>query len=420
MLHSLRLLATSLVVFILVLSMNQQLHSQDWGAFGNILSQMDSTQRQDYLNNLNQMQQPGIVGNQLAWAAQDSLKKALNGANPITGLTGNIPPIGLVTDSVSSLSNYFGFSALDSTALLYQVDTIHSLFTLNFDSLRLVFPQQQGAFNGAPYVPNTTYPINQGLYPNHLDTLKTNQQSAFGTSLSNGLGNFTQLFNQIFNSTLFTRIEIFGGKQNSRARYYSNYYLTELPVMGVRSVEQFDRIIEPRWRFQGSWFPTNQTLGPNDATSTFKKNEAFMFNGSFEVMFNPAFRFLNKNMRAITTLGIDAATYAPAHKTSAHPNNQGNSTGWGPILGVGMSTKVGSTTVFTMSTYSMGNVVCGPEYTKSNYRYTSFRAEAGIILGNTATARFEISLGNNWATTSMKSVHYHQFTIGLPLTKLFR
>jgi hypothetical protein len=420
MLLHLRLHAISLIVFILALSMNPRLYSQDWGAFGSILSQMDSTQRQDYLNNLSQMQQPGSVGNYLAGVAQDSLRAALNGANPLTGLTGTIPPIGLVSDSVSSLSHYFGFSALDSNALLHQVDTIHSLFTLNFDSLRLVFPQQQGTFNNAPYVLNTVYPIDQGLYPNHLDTLKTNQQLAFGGTPASGIGNFTQLFNQIFNSALFTRIEIFGGKQNGRARYYNNYYVTELPVMGARSVEQFDRKIEPRWRFQGSWFPTAQTLGTNDTPTSFKKNEAFMYNGSFEVMFNPAFRFLSFNMRAITTLGIDAATYAPAHKTSSQPNNVGNSTGWGPILGVGMSTKVGSTTAYMMSTYSLGNVVCGPLYAKSNYKYSSFRAEAGIVINNVATARYEMSLGNQWSANSMKAVHYHQFTIGLPLTKLFR
>ncbi len=410
------------VLFVLLVGgfVNQQLFSQDWGPFGTVLSQMNPSQRQDYLTNLSQMQQPGIVGTHLAMAAQDSLRRSLGGPNPLTGLNTTIPPIGVVNTSLSPLTNYFGFSKTDSTALLNQVDTIHRAFTLNFDSIRLAYTQNQGALNTAPYVQNTTYPLNLGLPSRHLDTLKANQLSVFNTTPASGIGNFTQLFNQIFNRTLFTRIEIFAGRQTSRARYYNLYYLTDLPVMGVRSVEQFDRKIEPRWRFQGSWFPSDQVLGVTDAPVSFKRNEAFMFNGSFEVMFNPEFTFLGKAMRAITTLGIDASTYAPAHRTSLRPNNEGNSTGYGPILGVGLSTRKGSTTAFMMSSYSTGHVVLGPTYIKSNYRYSSFRAEAGINVANLVTARYEMSLGNNWAINSLKAVHYHQFTIGLPMTKLFK
>ena len=372
--------------------------------------------------NLNAMQNGGKLCVFTITTPLDSLNNHLSGPNPVSGFDTLIPSTGLINDSLHYYLTGSGFSTIDSSTILFQFDTLSSIWDIKQDSLLHIFDPNQNGFGNAPNLPTNGFPIGGQPWGLYLDSLKNAQSIGFNSNLAHGLGNFQSLFNTLFNPALFTMLEIYGGQQTSKVNYYGLTYATELPVIGIRSVEQFDRKIEPRWRVQGSWFPKNTTVQSDDKSYTFTKNDPFMFNAGFDIMMNPQFQLGGQAVRVLTLLGIDAAVYAPAHKDSSKPftlANKGKTTGWGPIVGAGMSTTLGSTTIYALSTYSYGDVVCGRDAVQSDYKYRSFRSEAGIKLANRVTVRYEIGISNNWANNGDKAVRYQQFTVGLPTTALF-
>jgi hypothetical protein len=100
-------------------------------------------------------------------------------------------------------------------------------------------------------------------------------------------------------------------------------------------------------------------------------------------------------------------------------NNKGYTTGWGPVIGGGLSTTVGQTVIYALGTTSYGDVV-DRAGDPTKYRYRSSRMEAGVRYANAVTLRYEIGMSANWADDGNKSLRYQQLTIGLPLDTFFR
>ncbi|MEO6036892.1 MAG: hypothetical protein ABIQ93_00680, partial [Saprospiraceae bacterium] len=258
-----------------------------------------------------------------------------------------------------------------------------------------------------------------------VDSLTQNQATAFYFSPSQDPGKLQEAIKQLFNPQLFTLLELFGGRQTVKAAYYGTGFVARAPVIGLRSVEQFDRTWEARWRVQGSWLtkaPGSVGTDPNPDPKG--KFIPLLFHGNFDVMFIPQIGTAGNNpLRLITLLGIEAGTYAPAHRDPTRPvtlENKGYTTGWGPTLGAGLSVKVGGTVIYALGTTAYGDVVCGPHFAVDiPYRYRSTRLEAGIIYNNLVTLRFESALSLNWANSGNKNARYQQLTVGLPTAALF-
>jgi hypothetical protein len=399
-----------------------KISAQNWGFFGTVLSQLDSSKRVDYNSNLNYLNAQGTPNTQLIGGTMDSLNIATQGSNPLAGFDTMLPPISIIRNGAIDFLDIRNFTFIDSSAVMSELDSLIYFGNTRQDTLLNLFGNNQNNLGGTNSFPSN-YPINPKFLNNSLDSLRYNQQQAFNINPANGVRNIKQFLDNLFSPQLFKRLEMFGGKQNSFANYYNFSYSTKLPVAGIRSSEQFTKKWEPRWRAQTSWFSKDQQITNNEGmVESLKKNTPFLLNASFEMMFNPLVYLFPPNLgqlRLISTLGIEGATYAPAHK-SVKQANVGYTTGWGPSVGAGLSFKKNQATIYAITTISYGNVVSSGNYTNSNYNYTSTRVEAGIRYANNISMRFENGLSNNWAASGNKNVRYTQITVGIPTANLFR
>jgi hypothetical protein len=408
-------------------TVNAQNPTITWGNFDSFISQADSSARAEYLNNLQTLLNSGKIGVFRFDAAMDSLMNASNsGVNPAAGIDSLNFDFAFGLDSLNNLISGANFSAADSISIVNEYTFLNDLWNTRSDSLLQVFGNNSGNFSNAPFIDmQQGYPTDGQAYITSLDSILNNQQNALNDTPANGIGGFDAVLDEVFNPANFTNLEIFAGQQTATAGYYDLKYDVKLPVVGIRSVEQFDRVWEPRWRVQGSFLTADPVFESTEVDAAVTKNAPFMFNGNFHMMFNPTVIDGSVTYRLISLLGVDAATYAPAHKNAAIAttlNNRGYTTGWGPVIGGGFATTTGNLTVYGLSTITYGDVVIRTgeqDYTVSNYRYRSARVEAGIRYGNLATLRYEIGLSNNWANNGAKNVRYHQITVGLPTTALF-
>lgn len=416
--HLPALLVTALSIFSLDVS------AQSFGSFTNALGQGDTTQRNQYQTNLSHLQNAWNLNTFNFGAVLNGLSNNTPNPNTITNIDTLLPGQQFVVDSLSSFLSGMGFGGADSLAVLNQVDTSYGIWNANSGNINSTYNQYQGQLGPINALPTNMNGVGSVWY-NSYDSLSNNQSNAFMNIPANGVGNFNALLDELFNPSLFTKFELTAGNQSAKVHYYYTSQQTQAPVIGVRSVEQFDRVWEPRWRAQGSWFKNNtNTINPEVPAQQNEGINPLMFNANFDVMFNPSItiRGVNTPIRLITLLGVEAASYAPAHRNPAYPtslNNKGYTTGWGPVIGGGLSTALGQTVLYALGTTSYGDVV-NRAGDPTKYRYRSSRMEAGVRYANLVTLRYEIGMSANWADDGNKSVRYQQMTLGLPLDAFFR
>lgn len=400
----------------------EKLAAQNWGSFDNVLSQLDSAKRAEYLENLGHLQigQYGFYGFN---GMIDSLNTNLNGQNPISGnFSGLLPSDGQGRDSILGLLDGAGFSSLDSLSAIQQFDQGVDVWTAHSDSL-------YGAFDtfNSQLTPVSSFPVftsNQQTWFSNYDSLFTNQQLTLDATPANGPGGFEGVLDQLLDPTVFTSIELTGGTQRAKTNFYWMEEQLTAPVIGLRTSEQFDRLWEPRWRIDASWFKNTTGVTSNETiTQQNAQFNPFTINGSLDVMFNPSVSVntAGTSLRLITLLGVEVGTYAPAHREIMAPyttGNKGFTTGWGPVAGAGVAMKTGVMTVYALGTTAFGDVICNPDASVTNYRYRSNRLEAGVRYGNLISVRFEKCVSRNWAIDGNKHVRYNQITVGLPVTGL--
>lgn len=400
------------------------LSAQNFENFDALLSQMDSAQRAQYLLNLSTLQNTSNQSSFNFNGVLDSLNATLEGPNPIDpNLGGILPSDSIISGYMSTFVGATNLGATDSINLLNEFDPIQAFWANNSDSLSKVFDVYQNQLSPSPLTNVYTTPKE---YQFSLQTLIMQQDSTFQTAPALGQGGIKGIFDQLLDPAVFSSLEVFTGVQNAKTNYYGLFETITAPVIGVRSVEQFTKVWEPRWRVQSSWLNnTSNTVNNETITQQQKGFSPFIINGGFDVMYNPIVRNspIGSPVRLLTLLGIEVGTYAPAHRNSAIAaslNNVGFTTGWGPVIGSGVATKMGNLTFYALGTIAFGDVICGPNGQLANYRYRSNRLEAGVQYGNLISVRYENSLSNNWANDGNKHVRYHQVTVGLPTKTLFR
>lgn len=400
-----------------------QLHAQNWGAFTPILSQLDSAQRAQYLSNLSNLQTSWNTDSLNLGSGLDSLNAALGGIDPTTGLDSLSAEWGIRRDSLLSWLPGSVLNAPDQDTLLSEFDRIRDIWFANNDSITRGFGLYQDSLQGNVPVFGTSFDTLGTEHQGSLDSLNQNLTAAFGSTPATGISNISSFFNQIFNKSLITSLELYGGRASTTGSYYGSNFSIPANVIGMRSVEQFDRTWEPRWAFQISG--TTKAIGDpaNGEKSAASGNDRFnplSIDGNFSIMYNLNILTVGDNLpvRLISLLGLEASTFCPTYREFNQPftnNNKGFTTGWGPQIGAGFSTKIARFTAYTLGTLSFGEVnLGGPDY-----RYFNTQIEAGIRFDNKVTMRVRTGT-TSWAPQSHKIFNNHQVTVGLPISALFK
>lgn len=412
-----------LLLLICTLGMFQTAQAQNWGQFQNVLSQMDSTQRNQFLNNLTQMQNAWTPDSLKLNGELDSLNKALLGSNPAANLDSLTSAFGIQRDSLAAYLPTSGLAYPDQDSLLREFDRLRDIWFAQNDSVTRSFALYQDSLKGQVPVFGTSFDTLHVQHDASLDSLRNNLNATLATTPANGIGHFNALFNQIFNKNLITSLELFGGRMAVNGSYYGSTFTDPANVIGVRSVEQFDRSWEPRWSLQISG--TQKLLGtsPFGEQNNGKGNGLFnplTIDGQFSIMYNLDITKIGEDVsvRLISLMGVEASTFCPSYRNFNLPytnNNKGYTTGWGPQIGAGFSARIARFTAYTLGTVSYGDVNLGGP----NYRYINTQVEAGIRFDNKVTMRVRTGT-TNWAPENHKIFHGHQVTIGVPIGGLFK
>lgn len=413
----------NLLFLLVIVCASYNANAQNWGNFGPILSQLDSVQRVQFLANLNTTQNSLNLDSLNLGAALDSLNNAIVGSNPTSNLDSLAADWGIQRDSLASWLPGTTLNVADQDTVLSEFDRIKEIWFNNNDSITRAFGIYQDSLQGNVPGFGTSFDTLGTQHQLGLDSLNNNLANALINAPANGVGNLGSIFNQIFNKNLITSLEMYGGRLTSTGSYYTNNFATPANVIGVRSVEQFDRSWEPRWAFQISG--TTKPLGDasNGEKSAASGNSTFnplSIDGNFSIMYNLELISVGENLpvRLISLVGIEASTFCPTYREFNQPftnTNKGFTTGWGPQVGAGFSTKIARFTAYTLGTLSYGEVNLGGP----GYYYFNTQVEAGIRFDNKVTMRIRTGT-TTWAPQNHKIFKSHQVTIGLPLSALFK
>lgn len=424
---------TSLLFFSLVFWLATTNTMQAQTNLGSLIGQLDSTQRAAYLRNLDSLNRRFNAGSLNLNLAIDSLNNAIFGRNPLTG----IDSVGVFRNSLDSffrlLNPTDSIDIRDRDTILGEYDRLKNASIPLADSLRGLFGKYQDSLFLSNGIPVTDYPLNDSAWHRGGDSLRLDLNNLFKDNSAKGLGNLAPVLNLLFNKNNF-KIELFSGLQNTQVAYMNLQQNLELPVIGLRTVEQFNSLWESRWQMQSSWnvADVKATAGERVFIAQEAKSPELL-QGEYAMMFSPIlsiFSNSNRSVRLISSLGIEVNTYAPAHKNldELSKKNKGFATGIGPQIGAGFSLKTGAITTFALGTMTYGEVICKAErpreYLSSPYSFFSTCITAGVRYGNAFSLRYE-NRTSDWAdninnASFKKNARTNQITVGIPLTGLSR
>ena len=433
---------TSLLLYSLAFWLAASSTIQAQTNLGPLIGQLDSSQRATYLRNLDSLTRKFNVDSLKLSIAVDSLNRGIFGQNPLLGINDSVGGFRIAIDSFFHLFKPTDSLGLrDRDTLLGEYGRLKNISISFADSLKGLFGNYQDSIFLSSGVPLANYPLNDSLWLRGSDSLRFNVTNLFKSDSTKpdslrGLGRFAPVLDFLFNKNNF-KIELFSGLQNNEVAYLSLRQKLGLPVIGLRTVEQFNSLWESRWQMQGSW-----NMNEVQATSgerVFVAQEAKtpeLLQGEFAIMFNPVlsiFSNANRSVRLISSLGIEISTYAPAHKNIdvLSINNKGFTTGMGPQIGAGFSLQMGPITTFALGTMTYGEVLTKAKvdrprvYYADSYTFFSTCISAGIRYGNAFSLRYE-NRTSDWAdnikatTGFLKNARTNQVTVGIPLSGLSR
>ena len=423
-----------------------------WDLFADLLGQLDDETFNNYFDDLDDLGQDWDIDQFDLNSMLDDHYDLLNNSFPggildssyLFGIDQGLGDLDILLDGSGLVDS-------DQDTILGELGRLQDIFETNFDSLGNLFGQYSDSLGSDPNWDVTILDYddqvdtNFGLLQDSLDIITK------GTD-PNNLGDVVSILGQLFSQSLFTDLELAFGTQSSDLKYWFDEYSANAKVLRVGSVPRFDRTavnchdgilrvpIEARWHVEASWingripysidntfnFNQNEENGnrPSDeeydySNSPDKKFNPLMLFGDFALMANPTVgRIGNTSFRLITSLGMEAGTYAPAHREYAPANavNRGFATGFGPQVGSGFSIINGPLIVYTMGTISRGDVLrCAQPY-----KYESMRFEAGIRYGDIINVR--CSTGRvSWQENDNRRANIrHQVTVGIILNSLNR
>ncbi|HHM21424.1 MAG TPA: hypothetical protein ENJ20_05310 [Bacteroidetes bacterium] len=332
-----------------------------------------------------------------------------------------------------------GLPDSDQDTILGALGQIQEELEFNFDSLGNIFNQFGDIVNTDPDWDVTILNYDD-LVDNSFNVLEDTFGNVVNTNL-NDVGDIAHIIGQLLNEALFTDLELAFGTQAGDFKYWNDRYSASAKVLRVGSVPRFDGTavecsdgivrlpIEPRWHVEASWMagriPTSinnippgaegQTLFDNNGNRNF--NPLVLF-GDFAMMATPDIgRIGNTSFKLITSLGLEAGTYAPAHREYAPPFSSGNkgfATGFGPQVGSGFAAVAGPLVIYSMGTIARGTLLRCP----LPYRYNSRRFEAGVRYGNRINVRYTTGKTTWQDNDNRRARIRHQLTIGIILGSL--
>ncbi len=244
--------------------------------------------------------------------------------------------------------------------------------------------------------------------------------------------NFTSLIQQVFNSTTFPDLELAFGIQQASLKYWELPYDAQARTVRVGSVPRFQKNviqckdgitrlpIEARWHAQVSWI-SEHTSNSDFTRKAVEAEGAFnplLLDGEFAMMAIPVVgRWGNTTFRVISSVGLEAGTYAPAHRNFEPPftlPNKGFATGFGPQVGAGFAMVNPSLTIYTYGTTAHGDALRA----RLPYKYNSSFLNAGIRYADIINVRYRTGKVTWQDMDNRRAKIHHEFLIGLILDDL--
>lgn len=406
---------------------------------GPLVGQLDSAQRSNYLRNLDSLSKRFNTDSLRLSSGIDSLNKAILGKNPLNGIDSS----GFFRIALDSFFRLYkpkdSLGIKDRDTILGEYGRLKNISIPFGDSLKGLFGTYNDSLLSSTGVPIPNYPLNDSIWKRGQDSLRFDLKNLFKSDSTKadslrGIGRFIPVFGMLFNKNNF-KLELFTGIQSTKVAYFSLRQNLELPVIGLRTVEQFNSLWESRWQMQASWNPVD--VKATSGETVFVAQEAKspeLLQMEFATMFNPTLSIFSnsrRTVRLVSSLGMEVSTYAPAHKNlnASSLQNKGFATGIGPQMGAGFSLTTGPITAFALGTMTYGDVIRQTDnqrkYNISPYTFFSTCIMAGVRYGNAFTMRYEIR-SNDWGNNQKNKPNYaknartNQLTVGIPLSGLSR
>lgn len=440
-----------------------------WDLLSDLLEQMDNSTNENFFNNFEDLNGDWSIdpngNNETLNGLFDEL-----GNNPFP--TGTLDPsfLGAWAPGADLLDNGldgFGLNLSDEDTIFGAFNNVQDIFATNFDSLGGLYGQYQDSvmFGNPEWEVQI---INfDGLVDGQMGILQDTFDMFVDPDIANGTGDVAGLLGSLFSASLFPDLEIAFGLQEADYSYWGSDYTAQAKVIRVGSVPRFDQNtvicqhytsfpIEARWHMQASWInqeivtldgdygtytgniignqdipgnsivlegdgnvappPSNNGQGISGNAIALGAQDNFtpmQFSADFAIMTAPNLgRLGNTSFRLITSLGIEAGTYAPAHR-DYNPirtsRNKGFATGYGPQFGAGFSMTRGALLIYTIGTVSQGETLrCALPY-----GYNSRRFEAGIRYADIINVRYSTAYVSWQPNENRVARVNNQFTVGL-------
>lgn len=410
---------------------NAQTGTGPWDLLSDLFGQLDDEGSQNLIDNLNGL--------------GDETNGNLNGANEaFDGLFGILDegmPAGVLDQSfidvwgagAGLLSGGLAGSGLDLNSqdtIWDAYQNIGGIFQSNQDSLNGAFGQYQDELSFDADNWNVVVIGGDDLAEDNFAYLQNNFEMNVNPE---DPGNIGDIIGQLFSAELFPDLELAFGVQQADLSYWGMDYRADAKVIRVGSVPRFDQgtgfsqqfsiPVEARWHMQASWMSKENIRMQGDqnliaAVDDFDGFSPLMFRADFAMMATPIVGTTgNLEFRFITSLGIEAGTYAPSHKAFAGgrtAGNQGFATGFGPQAGTGFSVKAGDLTMYSIATVAVGETL----KSASPYKYNSRQIEAGIRYKDIINVRYSKGMSSWQPDANRQASVENQVTVGIILSEL--
>lgn len=407
-----------MALFCLTISFNTA-QAQIWSGFEPVFEQLDSTERANFADELDNLLDSWHYGSVELNSIVDSLFNGMSIYDPTAPVDSMLTAWTNNRNNLVDLLDGSGLEMLDSLALIDEFDRINEIWYVNLDSLNAVLELYGDSTAFSPGLAQEAvrrFEVFEGLWTQIFRDLQESVENGLDLTDPNGIGNFPELLDTLLGSSF--DLELAYGQEFADVRYYDETYSVTANMIRLGSVPRFDRNWEARWSIKGSFFNADAEILA-EASSLVEGFNGLLCNAQFALMYNPT---ISRSRRGVTirlysSLGMEASTYVPPHVRDYDPrslDNVGNTTGYGPQIGAGAVISVGQASLYTYGTLSTGDVVQG-----FDYRFRGRTANAGIRYGNAVNVLY--SYGNaQWAPNRNKFIEYHQISVGVILAELHR
>ncbi len=371
----------SMVIAALCLALSAGTAEAQWSDLAPVFEQLDSTERANFLENLDALQESWHYGSIELGSIVDSLANGLSVYDPTAPVDSMLMAWSANRNDLLAMLDSSNLDMPDSLALIMEYDRVNDIWNMNLDSLNAVLELYSDSTVFSPGLADEAvqrFEVFEGLWTQSFNQLQESLKHGFNLTEPEGINELQEVVDTLF-SSMFD-LELAYGQEFVDARYYGEAYSVVASAIRLGSVPQFDRPWEARWHVKGSFFFADEEFA--EETSSFIEGlNGLLCDGQFALMYNPMITCTNGiTFRLYSSLGMEVSTYVPAHVTPGLEetrDNVGNTTGYGPQMAAGMIVNVGSTTLYTFGTLAQGDVFNSPDY-----EFRARSVNAGLRIGN--------------------------------------